>query len=52
MVRLWCEDGWDLAPDNRHAMCKIGKWDREIPRCVRPGCLAITHEEDVRDAVL
>ena len=32
------QDGWDPAPPNEYAMCKLGAWDREIPRCVRPGC--------------
>ena len=32
------QDGWEPAPANDYAMCKLGAWDREIPRCVRPGC--------------
>lgn len=38
MVSMWCEDGWEPAPANDYAMCKLGAWDREIPMCVRPGC--------------
>jgi len=38
MISMWCEDGWEPAPPNDYAMCKLGAWDRELPRCVRPGC--------------
>lgn len=39
MSEFWCEEGWKLAPsDNFYAMCKLGRWDRPIPNCVRPGC--------------
>jgi len=38
MSQFWCEEGWNLAPPSSHAMCKLGKWDRAIPICVRPGC--------------
>ena len=39
MSEFWCEEGWKLAPPTTHyAMCKLGKWDRAIPNCVRPGC--------------
>ena len=54
MSQFWCEFGWDLAPATTHAMCKLGKWDRAIPICVRPGCerllaphqVQITYEMD------
>ena len=42
------QDGWDPAPPNDYAMCKLGVWDREIPRCVRPGCLDPVVSEGVR----
>ena len=45
---FYCEDGWTLAPDNEHAMCKVGVWDRVIPNCVRPGCQRLATEEGVR----
>ena len=38
MLSLECEEGWRPAPPNDYAMCKLGKWDRDIPMCVRPGC--------------
>ena len=39
MSEFWCEEGWKLAPQTTYyAMCKLGKWDRAIPNCVRPGC--------------
>ncbi len=46
MVSVWCEDGWTPAPDNHYAMCRLGRWDREIPRCVRPGCMELSVPED------
>lgn len=42
-----CEDGWDLAPDYGHAMCKLGQWDRFLPLCVRPGCETLATDSDV-----
>ena len=47
MSQFWCEDGWDLAPATSHAMCKLGKWDRAIPICVRPGCEELTPPNQV-----
>ena len=47
MSQFWCEDGWDLAPSTSHAMCKLGKWDRAIPICVRPGCEELTPNNQV-----
>ena len=47
MSQFWCEDGWDLAPPTSHAMCKLGKWDRAIPICVRPGCEELTPPNQV-----
>ena len=38
MAIFECEDGWNLAPDYGHAMCRLGQWDRFLPLCVRPGC--------------
>ena len=39
MSEFWCEEGWKLAPSTTtYAMCKLGRWDRSIPNCVRPGC--------------
>ena len=42
------QDGWEPAPPNDYAMCKLGAWDREIPRCVRPGCRDPVVAEGVR----
>ena len=38
MSDFWCEEGWKLAPATSYAMCVVGKWNRDIPVCVRPGC--------------
>ena len=38
MSEFWCEEGWKLAPATSYAMCVVGKWNRDIPVCVRPGC--------------
>ena len=40
IVYMWCEEGWKLTTgvEEEHAMCVLGKWDRWIPMCVRPGC--------------
>ena len=55
MSEFWCEQGWKPAPPKPlYAMCKLGKWDRTIPNCVRPGCdkleapwpLKLTYEMD------
>lgn len=43
MVQVWCHDGWALAPQEySYAMCRLGQWDRALPRCVRPGCEDLT----------
>lgn len=55
MVEVWCEQGWKLAPqDVTYVMCKLGRWDSDIPKCVRPGCqdmsvsgnVQMTHQMD------
>lgn len=49
VVSYWCEQGWKLVPVGADsAVCKVGKWSRPPPQCVRAGCHNLIPPHDGR----
>lgn len=44
MVNVYCDKGYQQLPDYDYAMCKMGKWDRALPACLKSGCPELRYD--------